>query len=326
MCSVICIAALAFCAVKIFRNETGFGNADAGQYNAGGTTLDAAVENLNIDWTDGKVTIAYHGKDTVEISEKASKPIPEADALRWRLDGGTLYIRYSRPGFFKMHSLKKELTVTLPKNISLDRVSIDATSADVSIPVLHANVIEAALTSGDLSLEQTGSAGSVTLNSTSGTILATMEDAKAVQVTSTSGAIDLSQKGDADSCRISSTSGSVQATLKSAETVEITTTSGQISLEADAVSKSRLDNTSGGITVVLLEFDDLELESTSGNISLALPSGTGFRASIDTASGDFSSSIALKQDGNSYSCGDGSANLRINTTSGNIELTEAKAK
>ena len=121
MCSVICIAALVFCAVKIFRNETGFGYADAEQYNAGGTTLDAAVENLDIHWTDGKVTIAYHGKDTVEISEKASKPIPEADALRWRLDGGTLYIRYSRPGFFKMHSLKKELTVTLPKNISLDR-------------------------------------------------------------------------------------------------------------------------------------------------------------------------------------------------------------
>ena len=70
-------------------------------------------------------------------------------------------------------------------------------------------------------------------------------------------------------------------------------------------------------------FDALKLRSTSGNVTVLLPSTPGFDAEIDTTSGDFDSAIALKQEGKRYSCGDGSASLQINTTSGNIRLTES---
>lgn len=322
----ICIIALMVCAAMIFRNETGIGYADAGQYTAGGATLDAAVENLDIHWVDGSVTIAYHEKDTVEISEKAPKAISDKDALRWLLDGDTLRIQYAKPGFSTTLNLKKELTVTLPKDITLDRVCVEAASADVIIPALHADVIETVLTSGDLSLEQAGSASRISMTGTAGTVLAMLEDAKEVYVTSTSGKIDLLQNGSADSVRMTCTSGIVRADLGNAGTVDVTTTSGPIKLEAKSTGKVKIGSTSGGITAELSSFDSVEAKSTSGNVNLTLPSKPGFRADISTASGSFNSGIALKQDGKSYSCGDESASVRINTTSGDIRLSQAKGK
>ena len=303
--AAVCIVALLACAFTIFGKTFRIGNryANAEQYTAGATTLDKPVKNLDVNWTDGKVTIAYHDKDTVEISETAPKAISEDAALRWWLDGDTLRIQYAKSGYFRLNGLNKELTLTLPEGIELGSVAIDATSANVNVPDLRADDIAVEMTSGDLALTQLGNADRVKIDATSGDISAALENVKDFSAELTSGRIEINHKGEAES-------------------VDISTTSGDVTLACATARSASVNTTSGKIDVSLAAFDALKIESTSGNVTAALPTEPGFKADIDTTSGSFDSAIPLTKERSGYTCGDASASVDIDTTSGNVRLVE----
>ncbi len=312
--SVIFTAAAIVCVVALIigtgllilrelgRNGQSLFDRDAGSYTVGGTELDAKVENLDIDWIDGSVTIAYHSGSTVDIAETASRTLSEDETLRWTLDGTTLRIRYAKPRMTSLQSLDKKLTVTLPEGIALGAVSIDATSGDVIVPALRTDAFTADLTSGDLR--------------------ASLSSPRTVWVSATSGNVELEQTGAADSVRLEGTSGHLRASLGAVGTLHASSTSGGISVGAASVEKAEFENTSGGVTAALGAFRELQVETTSGDVTVAVPSTPGFRAEIDTTSGGFDSDIALRHSGKYYSCGDESAAAEIETTSGNVHLTE----
>ena len=324
--AAVCVIALLVCAVLIFGSNFRLGTsyADAEQYTAGGTTLTGPVENLDIHWTEGSVTIAYHAKNTVEIVETASRDIPGNGRLRWWLDGTTLRIQYARPGYFSLRSLNKALTVTLPEGIELNDAAIETASADVKAPALRAKSLAVNTTSGDVELAQAGEAETVALSSTSGDLRASLEGAKAVSADASSGAIELTQANAAETVALSSTSGDVRASLKGAASLSASTTSGRIAVEAGDVKQAKLGSTSGDISVRLAAFERLDIDATSGEVAAALPSEPGFRAEIATTSGDFTSGIALKRDGDLYACGDESAEVRVHTTSGDVRLEKSE--
>ena len=326
MALIICAAILVAAAGQaLFRviGSLGYRYHDAGKYTAGEVTIKKPVKNLDIDWADGSVTIAYHAKDTVEITETAPKKLSETESLHWWLDGSTLHIRHTGSGFLTHRSLNKALTVTLPEGSVLESLEISASSADVRVPALQADSIVTDLTSGDLTLVQSGTSRQIELSSTSGEICATLEDGKTLILNSTSGTIDLKQTGTTDKVKLTTTSGQIQLVLEEATALDITSTSGDIRVEGEAVEKAEIGSTSGTISLDLAAFQDLRISATSGDVTLALPSKPGFGAEIETSSGSFDSAIALKREGGDYSCGSGHADLRISTTSGDIRLLEA---
>ncbi len=304
--AIVCVAVLIVGTGLVILRELGRGSLagfkDAGEYTVGGTSLDAKVEALDIDWTDGSVTVVYHEGNTVEISETAPRALSEDESLRWRLDGTTLRIRYAKPRLVSFRSLEKELTVALPAGTVLSEATIDATSGDVIVPALRTGAFAADLTSGDLR--------------------AVLEGARTVTVGATSGNVELEQRGNADSVRLDSTSGDLRASLGNVGTLRVSSTSGGISVGAASVERASFDNTSGGVAAALGAFRELEIETTSGDVTVAAPVQPGFRAEIDTTSGSFNSEIALTHSGKHYSCGDGSGSLEIETTSGSVRLTE----
>ena len=338
-----CIVALVACGVMTLGQTimNGIRYPDADRYTAGPTSLNGAVKNLDIDWTEGFVSIAYHPQDTVEIAESAPKKISGDAALRWWLDGDTLRIRYAKSGFFTFFGLKKALTVTLPEGVALESVGIDATSADVKAQALAANDVRIDLTSGDIDLSQAGASERVRLSCSSGDIRAALADAKSVSAKATSGGIEISQTGAADSAelsttsgdiraamadvgsmRVSATSGEIRATLGTADELSVGTTSGNIAVEGKGARQGSLGSTSGEIDVRLEAFDALQIQATSGDVTACLPSEPGYRAEVKTTSGDFDYTVALARDGGAYSCGDGSGSLRIHTTSGDVRLND----
>ena len=136
---VLCVALLCGC------SATGIMDSKK-DYNRGGDTVSGEVENLEVNWTAGSVTIAYHAENTVTISESADREIPEDEKLLWKLDGKTLKIEFHKPGLVKLSTLAKNLTITLPEGRKLAKAEIAATSADITIPSLQADeVICAAL-------------------------------------------------------------------------------------------------------------------------------------------------------------------------------------
>ena len=277
-----------------------------GEYTSGGATITDAVESFEINWTSGSVTVAYHDADSIILEESADRAVSGNDRMRWKLDGKKLVVEYDTPGFLGFLNFSKPskaLTVTLPKGMSLKKADIIATSADIIVPELVADEIALGSTSGGIRAEVT---------------------APVVYAESTSGDVTLKLNGKAENVKMGATSGDLSLVLDEAEKADIGTTSGQVSLEAVNVKEAKLGTTSGGIRVKVRAFGKMKIGATSGSVDAELSTVPGFTADVSTTSGDFNSDMPLAKNGNTWSCGDGSAKLEIGVTSGNVRITELK--
>lgn len=305
---------------RAFGRGLGLSYENADKYSVGDAVIDGAVKNLDVHWTSGDVTIAYHDGDTVELTETSKKPLSESDRLRWWLDGDTLRVQFRKPGLRLGWSLDKQLTLTLPKGAKLGTAAIELTSGDMRIPSIEASAIALESTSGDIEVAQAGSADEVSLNSTSGNIVATLFDAAKVTADTTSGNIILTQTGATDALCAQSTSGSVSATLERVGESAFESTSGNVEVSITEAGTAKLSSTSGDIRVAVGAFEDLSVDTTSGSVTAELPAEPGFAGEVSSTSGSVDSAIALEKDGRTYRCGDGSARVQIHTTSGDISL------
>lgn len=322
--SAICAAAL-IAAILLGMGDAagwiGLSYAHADEYAAGDAQITGAVRNLEIEWTSGNVTVAYHAENTVLLHEKADRPIREADQLRWRLDGDTLRVRYRKPGIRLFESSSKDLTVTLPEGIALDDVHVSATSATLRIPALQAQNLKLDVTSGDIFASVSARQAAVKL--TSGDMeLKFSGAAEAVKVGSTSGNL-LLEAERAETVDLGSTSGTIRAAVKTAKTVEIRSSSGDVQAIIGAAEKAKIGSTSGDVQLKIAQFDELSVKTTSGNIEAAVPTAPGFTARFRTTGGDVAYDLPLTKQGKDYICGDGSAALELKTTSGDITLLDA---
>lgn len=281
--AVVLIWTVVLCINKIVGYAgSWFTNAD--KYTAGDTQIKETIKNLDIDWTSGKVLLAYHDENTVVISEKSKKPINEDKQMRWWMDGDTLRIRYEKEGFnlfsFGSHQ-DKELTVTLPEGTELHDVNISATSGTINVPSLKADTLNLEITSG---------------------AIAAAVCAETIVTDTTSGDIDLQVSGDTKS-------------------ISAETTSGNIRIDAENVQKFEAETTSGDIVLKIAGMETLEVETTSGDVTIALPADAGFTADFDTTSGSIAYDLPLTKEGGKYTCGNGSGKVEVDTTSGDILLT-----
>ena len=319
-CALVLIAAVALGVTKV-AGFTGYHYENAKKYTAGGTELSGKIKNLDIDWTSGKVDIAFHSSDTIVISETSDEKISDDMQLRWWLDGDTLRIRYAKNGF-SLRSLfrqqKKALTVTLPEGIVLGSVEINATSAAMNIPEMKAEDLDLSVTSGGIIAA--ADAGRVKMSATSGSLnLKSSGNAEEIKASVTSGIIDITAE-DAGSVTADATSGSIHVAAKSVGAVRAGMTSGVINIEVDRADTAKIDSTSGDVTFQAEEADELDIDCTSGDVKVFLTEDTGFTASLDATSGKISYDLPLTKDGSSYVCGDGKDSVKIETTSGDIYL------
>jgi len=322
---IACLLLLAGCSILLFGRSMGIDYANAEKYTAGDTVITAPVENLDINWTAGKISVEYHDGPEIRVSETSDRGLSEDDKLRWWLDGTTLRVQYRKTGIrLSLFSVtpSKTLTLSLPKGLAFKTVSLRATSADIAAPELTAEDLELSSTSGDIRV----SADARTLRggSTSGSLLVTLGSVDTVSLTATSGSISVTLKDAAD-LYLSSTSGNLVLSQQGfSDNLKLNTTSGSITLDTDYAAVASLSSTSGDVTAVLRTFGSLEIGCTSGDVAAALPDLPGFAGSFRTTSGSFASEIPLEKSGDTYTCGNGSASVSIHTTSGNVRVSKAQ--
>lgn len=314
--SILCAAALL---LALGMNLLPLAHAE--QYNVGDAEISAAIRNLEIDWTSGAVHIAYHSGNTIRVSEKTTGLISEDMRMRWHLDGDTLRIEYDQPGFhlFSIIPHDKELTVTLPEGLHLEKVDIHSTSGGLFIPALWAENVKLKLTSGDI--QASVSARNINCKLTSGGLeLQVMSAAEEIEIESTSGDITLESACAADETEIESTSGNIRAAVKQTAKFKAKSTSGDIHAVLGNVKSANIRSTSGKVTAEAGNMEKLEIHTTSGDVTAYLPTAPGFTAEIETTSGRFDSQLPLIKDGKVYIAGDGSGKVEIHTTSGNVTV------
>ena len=322
--SVLCAAALIAAILLGIASGSewiGLSFAHAEDYAAGDAEIAGKIKNLDIEWTSGAVTVAYHSADTVLLREKADRPIKGGDQLRWRLDGDTLRVRYRKPGIRLFGSASKDLTVTLPEGVALEDVRISAASATLRIPALQAQTLKLNVTSGDIFAA--ANAHEAEIGVTSGDMeLKFSGAAQTIKVGSTSGNC-LLEAESAETVDLGSTSGTVRAAVKTAKTVEIGSTSGDVQVLIGEAEKAKISTTSGDVQLKIARFDELTVKTSSGKIEAAVPTAPGFTARIRTASGDVGYDLPLSKQGKDYVCGDGSGEVELKTASGDITLLDA---
>ena len=117
-------------------------------------------------------------------------------------------------------------------------------------------------------------------------------------------------------------SGDVDGQNLQADELRVDVASGQLDVEGRFADRVDVRTASGQTRIVCREAcpKAIDADIASGSVSVAVPESSGFTARIEKASGRFSSSFSLSQNGNVYTSGDGSASVNARLASGEFRI------
>ena len=260
------------------------GGAYTEEVTVGEYIADEKITAIDVNWISGEVDFVIGG-EYITASETYSGELSENQQMACTVVNGTLKIEYNygKTSIVNINEAvgDKVLTVTIPEHMvsDMDSISVDTTSADVTISDMSAGGIRIHTTSGDVFVTNV-SAGRFTLDTTSGCAEITNVAAGAFTHKSTSGYLN------AIECSFGS--------------IECDSTSGDTYMTLNSVPS------------------ELDAETTSGEVELYLPEDAEFTLEFDHASGDLELEFASVMRGDEYVVGNGRNEISIETTSGDV--------
>ena len=248
---------------------------DDKDYHIGASDVAERIDEVEINWSAGKIRITSHDGDGIRITESGYEN--ERQQLRWRVVNGKLIIREHAPGL-QWNLPHKTLELSLPAS-GCGELSIDAASAEITLDsALTLRKLEADTASGSLSADGL-TADEVSFDSASGDCTLRGCDVGKFDMDTASGSAVLS--GRFGALELDSASGDLELTAQTApDSIETDTVSGKVrlALPEDAQFQAELDSVSG----------DLNVEDFSGAYrgeTFAVGSGGG-RYRFESVSGD----------------------------------------
>ncbi len=300
--AVFAAAAMGLCSCSVgFMNTASIGTYDnADKYTAGDLETTEKIEAVDIEWASGKVDITTGGSGSVTVKETAKTELSDKEKVHTWVNGGVLYVKFCKSGEKVDGDSDKRVEITLPEGVVLDKLTAEASSADVKVNGVSAKTASFEASSGEL--EYYGNAGSIDFETSSGNI---------------------SFKGEADSISAEASSGEVTIEQSGeGSSLSVETSSGDISVSANITGKFSTESSSGEHIIKLGSTpSSTRIESSSGDVKLTLPESAEFNATIDTSSGDVSYELPMQKTGdNSYTCGSSNNELGIETSSGDVKI------
>lgn len=167
---------------------------DASRYNAGGVSIEDTINGIDISWVSGDVNVEYWDGSTIEVSETFSSKSSDDALLRWRIQNGRLYIKYTKTNF-AIKNVDKDLLVRIPRGLVLRDVEIETVSASTTLSI-QADALDFESVSGNLKARM-DYVGEVDLETVSGEIsLAFGVCPRVLDGESVSGSFDISLPKD----------------------------------------------------------------------------------------------------------------------------------
>ena len=271
------------------------------KYTAGDRQIKDKIENISIDYMSGNVKLIGADTDMISVKETSSVRLDDKRKVHTWVDGTTLYVRYCASAKnIDLNNLNKELTVTIPEDMILSDLYVDVSSADVSCENFKSD--------------------SVNVNSSSGSINAECE-ARMIKLSASSGDVYLTQKGSSEEISIETSSGSIDVDMQDATNLSTRASSGDITIKAGEVKEFKSETSSGYNE---LKFDSVPavsyIEASSGNVTVYLPKDSDLTLDMDPDEDDLSYDLAFSKNGNEYITGDGSNKMKIEISSGEVNL------
>lgn len=219
----------------------------------------ARVREIEVDWLGGSVMVILTDDDSLSFAEMAYQDVPEEQRLSYALDGDTLKIDFCRSGHLLSSSPEKQLVLSIPRGLTLEKFEADTTTAAVNVTGLHTQTVDISTVSGGVDLAA---------------------EAYEIDISTTGGCAAV----DADFYQLdfSAVSGSLTLTMQRAAEVDAETVSGGVTIH--------LPPSSYGFA--------LDFETVSGTPEIAFDANGGdghwtygdkaSTLTVDTASGNLS--------------------------------------
>lgn len=290
---LVIIAAVAVYVVVSDNNGTGWVNLgfsgyrypDASSYLVGDFSVDAdEITDMDIDWVSGSITIETYDGD--EITFKESSRLEEKEKMRYRIKNGKVSVKFCESGwsFGILHINKqkpKDLTIMIPRDISLDSLDFSIVSSDI---------------------DSTGA-----------------YKVRDMNIDGVSGNINIADL-TADTVDIDNVSGKINFTRLATNKFTVDSVSGNCDMTGTA-NDFNFDMVSADITLDLdIAPRSIDVDTVSGRATIKMPE-TGITVDNDTLSGKttvFGQSIKKDM---TLTLGDGYTKLEIDTVSGDVTVT-----
>ncbi len=269
------------------------------------------VDSIDISWLTGPVTVGMSPDDKIHITERSGKTLSESDRMKVSVGSGELTVRWDGQWFRRFFNVNlgwfgqndKELEVLLPRELAGELAVLDVSN-----------------TGGDMSVSGC-KAESLRVSTVSGELVVSACSGENVELNTVSGGVLLSDASASEKMTVNTVSGDMELTAVSSGELTLDTVSGGCRLIGRAEELSA-NSISGDVLLSLTAPpEDVDMDSVSGGLTLELPGGAGFTVEHDSVSGSFKCAFPTEDlGGGREKCGDGSAGIRMNTTSGGMDI------
>lgn len=167
----------------------------------------ARVREIEVDWLGGSVMVVLTDDDSLSFAEMAYQDVPEEQRLSYALDGDTLKIDLCRSGHLLSSSPEKQLVLSIPRGLTLEKFEADTTAAAVNVTGLHTQTVDISTVSGgvdlaaeayEIDISTTGGCAAVDadfyqldFSAVSGSLTLTMQRAAEVDAETVSGGVTI---------------------------------------------------------------------------------------------------------------------------------------
>ncbi len=248
------------------------------------------IQKIKVDWTSGSVNVRVGTGSDIVFSESSYRSLTDRQKMRYSVsDSGVLEIHFCEDfesffGWFNVDASMpaKTLTLEVPASLlgQMTDFDIETVSANIDLSGVYGTKVDLSSVSGEIRCAD----------------IATQE------------------------VELSTTSGAIVCENTTADAIEVDNVSGSIRVEGE-YKQVKADTVSGEIKIALASLpDSIKANSVSGNIKLALPEGASFTAKLDTVSGSLSCAFAGTLGSDLVVVGDGKAEYRFSTVSGNLAI------
>ncbi len=237
-CLVLAIFAFVFTGCNTFSlGSSLYYYENAAAYTEGAASVNDEIDEIEINWSSGKVNVRYYDGTGIKISESYKEELDEETSLYYRVIGKTLKIQYAKSGYHSAWEFDKELTVLIPQNEEKEyALSLNVVSADVKIEDLRVSEFSLDSVSGKTNASFSNAVEALSLETVSGAV-----------------AICVPAVGE---CEIESVSAGVELVITKAD------------VEGQAIERLDAESVSGNIMLELPEDTSFTLafDSISGDI------------------------------------------------------------
>ena len=284
-----------------FALKTNYVYKDGDKYIAGDREIAEKIDTIDVDYMSGEIILAGSVDEKVSIKETSEKQLDDKRKVHTWVEGSTLHVRYcaSSKGL-DLSKLNKKLEITVPKEVKYSNVKIKASSADMNV--------------GGLTSEN------VKINASSGDVIADVE-ADNISIDVSSGNVNLKQTGNSSDIILGTSSGDIEADMDTVDSLNASASSGKLILNAKKIKELSTVTSSGKNEFRLSEApEESDISASSGDVTIYLPEELNLTADISVSSGKLFYEQKFSKDGKTYVCGNGSNKMKINTSSGDIDI------